>query len=313
MKLWPAILALGFLALVAGIVMFGLRLHRTIGLGALGLGVVLIFLAVAMALVARRNRTQSVSEPGRSPVKKSGLLKALIAILVVVGIGIATFYGTSYVSNLQPGNTQASSGSIGSVITESGPVSTASPTASASTFVVSVSTQASTSETVSNSLTSNSQTSSNSQSVSNSQSSSTQTTLTSQSSTSQSSTSQSASTKSSTSQSFPSSGNFPFDLTSEPTVVLHGDNITINAVYVNTGATTMTVNFYMDVAFANGTDYSHSILFDQSGVQVPSNGQFPINANLGPFLPSSYSITFYVVNHSQGRLSDSVTAAFTTN
>jgi hypothetical protein len=96
-------------------------------------------------------------------------------------------------------------------------------------------------------------------------------------------------------------------------VTLHGENITINAVYVNNGVTARTVNFYMDIRFANGTDFLPSVLFYPSGPQVSPGGQLPINANLGPFARASYSITFYIVDSTFARLSDSVTATFVTS
>ena len=335
MKAWLVILVLGVGALLAGIgsAMVALRFHHTIGLGVVGLGIVIALAGLFTAFRPGKSGKTGIVETQPPSKKKSGFLKPVLAILVVVGIGIATFYGTSYLTSVQPGGQSSSpgTGSItvsGSTIESSGAsgsstASIQSPTIGASTIVVTVSTkspttQSSSSQSVSTeSSTSQTSTSvsSTSQSLSSSQSVSTQSSA-SVSSSSASSTSQSQSSSqssSSSSQSFTSSGNFPFVLSAKPTIVLNGENITISADYANQGATARTVNFYMDLRFTNGTVYQQGSLFYPKGPQVSPGNHLPISANLGPFAHASYVITFYVVEYiTDTQLSDSVTATFTT-
>lgn len=316
MKAWPAVLVLGMVALLIGALMVELRLHHTIGLGAIGLGIILDVVGFVMAFRDRRAGKTGATETVVPPKPRKRFVRPLIAILVVVGIGIATFYGTSYLTSVQPGaqSSLASgpntvSGSITEItpggVSGSSTVSGQTPTVSASTVVISVSTESPTSQS------SSSQSASTSQSESSSQSSTLQSSSSATSISQSASSSQSSTLQSSSSQSFSSSGDYPFILTAYPSVVLNGGNVTITAVYTNNGPTARTVNFYTDMRFANGTDILPGTLFYPNGPQVSPNSQLPIKTTLGPFAQGSYVITFYVIDSSYRQLSDAVTANFT--
>ena len=108
MKPWPILLALGVIALATGAAMVVLQYHHTVGLAAVGLGVVLLLAGVGMAYLGR-NAVKLVDKQTVVPAKRQGgLRKALIAVLVVVIIGVGTFYGTSYLGSIQPGNSFSS-------------------------------------------------------------------------------------------------------------------------------------------------------------------------------------------------------------
>jgi hypothetical protein len=109
MKPWPILLALGVIALATGAALVVLQYHHTVGLAAVGLGVVLLLAGVGMAYLGRNAvkvvEKQTVVPPAK---RQKGLRKALIAVLVVVIIGVGTFYGTSYLGSIQPGNSFSS-------------------------------------------------------------------------------------------------------------------------------------------------------------------------------------------------------------
>jgi hypothetical protein len=108
MKPWPILLALGVIALATGAAMVVLQYHHTVGLAALGLGAVLLLAGVGMAYMGR-NAVKVVDKQTVVPAKRQGgLRKALIAVVVVVIIGVGTFYGTSYLGSIQPGNSFSS-------------------------------------------------------------------------------------------------------------------------------------------------------------------------------------------------------------
>lgn len=109
MKLWPILLALGVIALATGAAMVLLQYHHTVGLAAVGLGIVLLLAGVAMAYLGRNAPKVVDKQTVVPPAKRQGSLrKALIAVVVVVIIGVGTFYGTSYLGSIQPGNSFSS-------------------------------------------------------------------------------------------------------------------------------------------------------------------------------------------------------------
>jgi hypothetical protein len=108
MKSWSILLALGVIALATGAAMVLLQYHHTVGLGALGLGALLLAAGAGMAYLDRKTvkvQDQKIAVPAK---RQGGLRKALIAVVVIVAIGVATFYGTSYLGSIQPGNSFSS-------------------------------------------------------------------------------------------------------------------------------------------------------------------------------------------------------------
>src|ERR1700689_4960312 len=96
MKSWSILLALGVIALAVGAGMILLQYHHTVGLGAVGLGVLLLAAGGGLAYLDRKApkvQDQKITTPAK---RKGGLRKVIIAVVVVIAIGVATFYGTSY-------------------------------------------------------------------------------------------------------------------------------------------------------------------------------------------------------------------------
>ncbi len=105
-------------SVVAGAVLWGPYLHRTLGLGAMGRGAPL----TADAMAWRSNRRASLTVKEQTPfearpprLRKS--LRTLIAILIVLLVGAATFYGTIYLARNQAPSVSSGSSSTTSSVT----------------------------------------------------------------------------------------------------------------------------------------------------------------------------------------------------
>lgn len=126
-----AILTLSGLAVLAfGGGMAILGWHRTVGLGGVALGIVLIFASLVLRLRSPKNRvireTSGPAQPARSP----SLRNAVLAIMVVAVIGFATFYGTLYLSPKQqgPGGSNRKSSSFGTTTSNAGQLTSTTET-----------------------------------------------------------------------------------------------------------------------------------------------------------------------------------------
>ena len=107
MRIWIPILVLGVIGLGTGGALEILHLHRTIGLGGIALGAILI-LAGAGGTILRRQPPEGERRKPVSPANQRGAVRrAIVAVLVVVLIGIATFYGASYLAGTQSGGSQS--------------------------------------------------------------------------------------------------------------------------------------------------------------------------------------------------------------
>ena len=129
--LWLVVIALGIIAIVSGAALYVSHLHRTIGLGGIGIGVVLAIIGLVGGLLGRRPaKIKEIGEemkPVAAPrAPKGSYRKALIAVLVVVLIGAGTFYGVNYISSVAPTTT----GSTTSLSTQSSPTIIGSSTTS---------------------------------------------------------------------------------------------------------------------------------------------------------------------------------------
>ncbi|MGA2665193.1 MAG: hypothetical protein ABSF83_09635 [Nitrososphaerales archaeon] len=109
MRAWAPILALGILAVAAGGALVLLHTHHTVGLGGIGVGALLVLVGVGAKLLGRKNGPVQGSKVTRPPVQRGAYRKAAIAVIVVVVIGVGTYYGTSYLAGTQPGAAQSAS------------------------------------------------------------------------------------------------------------------------------------------------------------------------------------------------------------
>jgi hypothetical protein len=140
MRVWIPILVLGVIGLITGGLLVVLHAHRTIGLGGIGLGGLLILVGVGGGIL----RGRSVRVEDRKTVVRTGqrgqARKAIIAVLVVILIGVGTFYGTTYLAGLQSGGQSPSTGNSGqssqqiSVATSNPSSTTTSVSGSITTF-----------------------------------------------------------------------------------------------------------------------------------------------------------------------------------
>jgi len=228
MKPWPVLLALGVIALATGAVMVLLQYHHTVGLGAVGLGVLLLAAGAGLAYLDRKT-VKVTDQKAAVPTKLQGSLrKALIAVLVVVVIGVGTFYGASYLGSVQPGNSFSSVSN--SIIISQTQVGNTTTYSSTPTPVLHI-----------------------------------------------------------------------FNLVSSNVNVTQGDNITLAASYANNSTTPLSVNFYLQTTFANGTFYAPPGYLDYpappNGTLVQPNAPYDVNVNFGTFFPAgNFVMTFYVVN-----------------
>ena len=196
MRVWIPILVLGVIGLITGGLLVVLHAHRTIGLGGIGLGALLILVGLGGGIL----RGRSVRVEDRKTVVRTGqrgqARKAIIAVLVVILIGVGTFYGTTYLAGLQSGGQSPSTGNSGqtsqqiSVATSNPSSTTTSDSGSITTFQPSTtSSSTTTSTTASTTISTSTQSSSGSGTVGSTSSTSTTTssvsTLTGTSSTSQ--------------------------------------------------------------------------------------------------------------------------------
>ena len=145
MRVWIPILVLGVIGLITGGVLAITHLHRTVGLGGIGLGALLILIGLGGGILRGgllRGRPVRVEE--RKTVVRTGqrgqARKAIIAVAVVILIGLGTFYGTTYLTQLQPGGQPPPTGNSGqtslqtSVVTSNPSGTTTSVSGSITTF-----------------------------------------------------------------------------------------------------------------------------------------------------------------------------------
>lgn len=122
-------------SVVAGAILRGLYLHPTLGLGAMGLGASLTADAMAWRPNRRASRTvkdQTPLEVRPPQLRKS--LRTLIAILIVLLVGAAAFYGTIYLAHNQtPSVSSGSSSSTSSSTTSSSTTSSVTSVSSGAT------------------------------------------------------------------------------------------------------------------------------------------------------------------------------------
>jgi hypothetical protein len=103
MKLGALIIGFGVVAVVVGATMALAQWHRTLGLGGIGLGVLLV---VGGAYVFSRTAGIGRREAAAPQPPKPGIIRrALIAVLVVIVVGAGTFFGAIYFAGSQSGST----------------------------------------------------------------------------------------------------------------------------------------------------------------------------------------------------------------
>jgi hypothetical protein len=107
MRPWLPILLLGVVGLAVGGALVILRLHHTIGLGGIGVGGVLIIIGLGGGLLRGRGVRAEDKKTMTQTRQQGGGRKAIVAILVIIVIGVGTFYGTSYLSSVQPGGSSS--------------------------------------------------------------------------------------------------------------------------------------------------------------------------------------------------------------
>ena len=118
-----------------------LRLHHTIGLGGIGVGGVLIIIGLGGGLLRGRGVRAEDKKTMTQTRQQGGGRKAIVAILVIIVIGVGTFYGTSYLSSVQPGGSSSASLSITSTPSSgSGTLSSTSQSSVQTTSLASCST-----------------------------------------------------------------------------------------------------------------------------------------------------------------------------
>jgi uncharacterized Zn-binding protein involved in type VI secretion len=298
MRAWTAIFALGVIALVTAAALLALGLHHTIAIGGLGLGAVLAVIGAGGGLLRRKGR--SIGDKGTIALKGPWAVyrKAIIAVLVVVLIGVGTFYGTSYLAGIQGGASQ------------SGITTTGSGQGSQSTSAVSLNSSATVSIYYANTTSLSTNTTSPSTSTGSTSTvtgtSSVASTGTSTATVSSGTSSTETSTISST-----SSTSEPFVLLGSASVTVQGQQATLNAQYTNTGASTVQANVYVEV-LSSGSVVGSAYLLSPAPI-VSAGGSFNASAVLGSFASGSYTLTFYVVENASGaQLSSSTAIAFDT-
>ena len=102
MKLKPmvfAILSIGVTAIVVGGAMAALRWHIIIGLVGIVGGIILVAGAGVMAFLGRKPVGLEPTRVSTLAPSRGGLRKPVIAIVLVIAIGVGTFYGTSLLSS----------------------------------------------------------------------------------------------------------------------------------------------------------------------------------------------------------------------
>jgi hypothetical protein len=141
MRPWLPILLLGVVGLAVGGALVILRLHHTIGLGGIGVGGVLIIIGLGGGLLRGRGVRAEDKKTMTQTRQQGGGRKAIVAILVIIVIGVGTFYGTSYLSSVQPGGSSSASLSITSTPSSgSGTLSSTSQSSVQTTSLASCST-----------------------------------------------------------------------------------------------------------------------------------------------------------------------------
>lgn len=284
MRAWMLIIGLGCVALLSGGVLL-FQQHHTLSLGGLGLGIMLIMVGAALGFRERKGGgTKTAREPTTRPgggLLRRGLLRTLVAVLVVIAVGVGTFYGTTaFVPHQTPGSpttgviisgSQTSSGGYTSV------TNTGSTSAHVSTF-----TQTTEISTTSLTTSVGSQTSSTS----------------------------SSQTTTSTSSNATS---YPFVLLPTPEVIVQGSDATLKAQYTNQGASAIQANVQVLVQLPDGTIVGTGSVYYPSGPTVSPAGNLTVDYNMGSFPSGSYTVTLYVVDQSQSnQVSASTTLVFST-
>jgi hypothetical protein len=134
MRPWLPILLLGVVGLAVGGALVILRLHHTIGLGGIGVGGVLIIIGLGGGLLRGRGVRAEDKKTMTQTRQQGGGRKAIVAILVIIVIGVGTFYGTSYLSSVQPGGSSSASLSITSTPSSSSLSITSTPSSGSGTL-----------------------------------------------------------------------------------------------------------------------------------------------------------------------------------
>lgn len=112
MRVWTAIVALGAVAIAAGGAFLALGVHHTLGLGGLGLGGLLVAAGLGGTLLGRRGSGPQEKKTASVPAQKGAYRKALVAVLVIVVIGVGTFYAVTYVSSVAPAGPSTTTSSL---------------------------------------------------------------------------------------------------------------------------------------------------------------------------------------------------------
>lgn len=137
MKIWGASLLAGVLALLLGGALFLLKLHRTIGLGGIGLGAVLVAIGFGLLYQERGERvgaSRNSSPSAQKTTLRAPTIRALAAVGIIILVGAGAFYATSYLVSIQGGSQ-----------TSTGPGTPPTPSQTSSTSQTSQTSQSSTS------------------------------------------------------------------------------------------------------------------------------------------------------------------------
>jgi hypothetical protein len=280
MKAWvPGILALGVIAIAAGSVMAVLKWHRSIGLIGVGVGVILVLGGLVMTVRGRKGVVVEASKVSTATKPKGGYFKPLVAILIVVGIGVGTFYGTSYLASIQPGGGVTSVSSTSSSVSGAGTSSTSSGSGGSTSSVSS----ATTSNTGSSSTSQGTQTSGQTQNTT--------------------SVTQSSSHSSTVNESFVSS--------TAVSITPSGANVTLSGAFVNRASSSIIANVYITTFFGNGTEFFSGVLYYPHGLEVLQGKELTISKTLGPFAPGKYVAEVYLVDPTLQQISQITTVSFT--
>ena len=277
MRLWLPVLVIGILALGSGgFLLF--RQHHTHGVAGVGTGIVLLLVGGILGFYDKSKgiRTGPVTPKPKTGFLKKGTVMALISILVIVAVGVGTFYGVTLLSSQEAPGTSSTkgAGSTSQSVTGSRTTtSTSEHTEPASTYTETLSTVTSVSATSTASI-------------------------------------QSSSAVSSSSTSTPTGGS-TFTLVGSPSVIVEGNDATLNATYVNAGNLTLQVNLHVEIYLTSGIRQASGNLFYPTGPSVSPGATLMAQKSMGTFPNGRYMATFYVIDNSLGiQLSPSTTVVF---
>jgi hypothetical protein len=235
----------------------------------------IILLSVGGVLGLHQGGKKNMRPESARPVTQAGsadsrnLRRALVAILVVVVVGVGTFYGTTLLASQQPGGNLTTRGSHSTSHTIGTGQTTRTSSISVKTFSPTLSTSSIIPTTTSHSTTTGLSTSSTT-----------------------------------------SAGANPFVLAGNPTVIVQGSSATLHAQYTNVGTSITQVNVEISLYSGDGTLIGSGTVFYPSGPNVPPQGGFNVEDNMGSFLSGSYTVTFFVVDNNRTQLSSSTSIPF---